>query len=305
MRGNSNVGALILLAPFLLAMASGASATEIDLTTPEGNLDAFRKIQCTLEDGEPVTYFWHGRAYSRVPGEADRLLFRVEGMNIRQCGTVEDSEKGKGFVLRTREILLYIDPTSGEVLRTWDNPWTGETVDVIHVANDPVNSGPFYSGSGSSRPFKMPFSRQNGRWWLTSTIPLFYRNPLAGDYQKYVGGTYHATEMFNFLGDEASLLDPETTSAKTQVGWVRMSSWLPWMEMGDRTGVIYFHTGGLKLESYDQISEKMKKEIAENYPAYSAPPPLEDERRNETSWTYFKKVIEAKDSGQETTSGGH
>jgi hypothetical protein len=305
MQGLTRVGALISLALFFSAIAPIATATEIDLTTPEGNLGAFRKIQCSLKDGDPVTYYWHGRAYSRVPGEADRMLFRVEGMNIRQCGTVEDSEKGTGFVLRTREILLYLDPQSGEVLRNWDNPWTGDTVEVIHVANDPVNSGPFYSGKGTSRPFMMPFSRQNGRWWLTSTIPLFYTNPLAGDYQKYVGGTYHATEMFNFLGDEASLLDPETSSANTQVGWVRMSSWLPWMEMGDRTGIIYFHTAGLKLESYDQMSDTMKDEIAANFPEYSSPPPLSDDRRNETSWTYFKKVIEGKDTGQENISGGH
>jgi hypothetical protein len=37
----------------------------------------------------------------------------------------------------------------------------------------------------------------------------------------------------------------------------------------------------------------MKDEIAANYPAYVAPPPTDDARPNETSWTYFKKQMEA------------
>ncbi len=84
-----------------------------------------------------------------------------------------------------------------------------------------------------------------------------------------------------------------------------MSSWLPWMEMGDKVGVIYFHTAGLKLEDYEQMSDTMKDEIAANYPEYSAPPPLSDDRPNETSWTYFKKIVDARDEGDDAPGGGH
>ena len=51
---------------------------------------------------------------------------------------------------------------------------------------------------------------------------------------------------------------------------------------------------GRKLQSYDQLPELMKAEIAENYPEYTAPPPLDDTRRNETSWTYMKKIIDSR-----------
>ena len=127
-----------------------------------------------------------------------------------------------------------------------------------------------------------------------STVPLFYTNPLAGEYQDYVGGTYHATEMFNFFGDVGELNDPDVDSVPARVGWVRISSWLPWMEMGDRVGMLYFHTAGRKLDSFDDLPEVMKNEIAQNFPEYAGPPPLDDERRNETSWTFFKKVLDAR-----------
>ena len=58
------------------------------------------------------------------------------------------------------------------------------------------------------------------------------------------------------------------SSASARVGWVRMSDWLPWMEMGDRAGLIYFNTAGRKLDRFEDMSETMKAEIKANYPAY-------------------------------------
>ena len=70
--------------------------------------------------------------------------FRVVGMNVRQCVTLDDPEKGEGYRMVSREIMLYLDPQSGEILRDWENPWTGEMVKVLHVANDPVNGRPAF-----------------------------------------------------------------------------------------------------------------------------------------------------------------
>lgn len=280
----------VLLALFACSLtALPAVAANLDPNDPDDSLTIGRKIGCSTVDGEPITYWWHGKAYSRRQGERDRLLFLVEGMNTRACSSVDDPEKGPGYKLVSRELLLYKDPETGEVLSTWDNPWTGETVDVLHVANDPVNFTAYKVGrDGKPSTFSGDFL--GDRWWQTNTFPLWYPNPLAGEYQQEIGGTYHATEMFNFMGDAESLLDPETTTAEVQVGWVRMSDWLPWMMMNGREGVIYMHTAGRKLDSFDQLSDTMKTEIDRHYPEYVSPPPLDDARRNETSWIYYKKI---------------
>jgi hypothetical protein len=278
------------------ALATKPNAPRVDLSTTAGVMTAYRKIQCSLVDGEPVTYYWHGDMFSRVQGERDRLLFKVYGMNTRRCTTVTDPEKGSGFKLVSREILLYVDPKTGEVARKWSNPWTGEEVDVLHVANDPVNSTWWPIGR-DGKPQSWSGDTLGNRWWQTVTVPLFYTNPLGGDYQKYVGGIYHATEMFNFGGDLDDLLDGRRTTAAVQVGWVRISDWLPWMQMSGREGEVYFHTAGVKLGSWDELPELMKKEIAANYPEYREPPPGDDDRPNETSWTYFKKKVQPQQGG--------
>ena len=270
----------------LMAMTGTACAQDTyDLNNPEDVLAVNRKIQCSTVDEDPVVYYWNGAAYSRRQGERDRRLFNVEGMNIRHCVAFDDPEHGEGFHLITREILLYLDPQTNEILSTWDNPWTGETVDVLHVANDPVNNK-FYL-DGPRGPIRWMGQTVGTGWWMQFTVPLFYSNPLASEFQSQIGGTYHATEMFNFQGRIDDLLDRSQTTADTDIAWTRISDWLPWMNMAGRPGAIYFHTGGRKLESYDDLPDFFKEEIATHYPEYNSAPPADDTRANMTSWKYY------------------
>ena len=294
-----------LSATFLLSgiLAAPAQAQTIDPNSAEGFVALNRKIQCSTEDSSPQVFEWSGYGYSRVPGEPDRRIFGLLGMNVRQCGQVEDPDKGTGYRLVSREIMLYLDPKTGEVLRTFDNPWTGEANEVIHVANDPVNGRPSFgvNADGSEKAFT--YRDINGQYLINYEIPLFYKNAMGGEYQKYVGGSYHATEIFDFNGDVAELLDASQPVAYPVISWVRLAQWLPWMEMNGRAGMLYFNAMGRKLLNYDQLSDLLKSEIAANYPEYVAPPPLDDPRRNETSWTYMKKIIDGRES--EETSHSH
>ena len=265
----------------------------LDLSTPEGAVMAQRKLSCSTIDGQDVVYHWEGRAYSRRMGERDKHIFDVEGMNVRSCTSVTDPERGPGFKLVSREILLYLDKDTGEPMRQWENPWTGDTVEVLHVANDPVNFGDHVVGR-DGKPAKTSIRVDGDKYIQTTTVPLFYPNPLGGDFQAEVGGTYHATEMFNTMGDLESLLSADTTTADAYVGWVRMSDWLPWMKMGGRDGVIYFHTAGSKIGGIEDLSDRMRQEIKTTYPDYTTAPPDDAPRRNMTSWKDYKRIMEAR-----------
>jgi len=276
-------------APFMAAFlisAADAGAEQLDPGKTADALKITRKIACSTVDGEPATYWWFGKAYSRRQGERDIHLFDVEGMNVRACASTPDG----GFKLVSRELLMYRDKETGDVLKTWDNPWTGETVDVLHVANDPVN-GKYSPKARDGSDYKWSGVISGDVWWQTATVPLYYPNVLGSEYQAEVGPWYHATEMFNFFGPTDSLLDPESTGAEgVEVGWARMSDWLPWMKMSGREGIIYMHTAGKKLGSWDELPTWFKEEIDKNYPKYRNPPPTDDERKNVTSWSYYDAV---------------
>ncbi|MEM7612437.1 MAG: DUF1838 family protein [Pseudomonadota bacterium] len=279
----------LLMTTLLTVLLSGPAFAELDPGKPADAMTISRKVGCSTVDGQATTYSWYGKLYARRMGERDKHLFDIEGMNVRACSSVSDAKRGDGYKMVSREIMLYLDPKTGEVLNRWENPFTGEEVLVMHVANDPVNFAQYEKGRDGS-PARWPGVIEGDLYRQTTTVPLFYPNPLAGEFQKEIGGVYHATEMFNFFGDASDLLDADQDIAYPHVGWVRISGWLPWMNMGGREGGIYVHAAGRKLDSWNDLSERMKGEIRNHYPDYVAPPPLDDARKNETSWMYYKRV---------------
>jgi hypothetical protein len=292
-----------------MALAAGlasspATARQLDPNVPADALEISKRMQCGEADGKPAVYHWSGKVYSRVQGEPDRHLFNGEGMNIRACVTIDDPQRGKGWRLVSREIMLYMDPKTNEILRKWENPWTRETVDVLHIANDPVNQRPTFAASADGKPYTISGMRREGRWiFMPFEAPLFYTNPLQGEYQDWVGGKYHAMEIFDFAVDAKEILDTKNKTAYPIVSWVRISDWMPWMKMRGRQGQMVFNAMGNKLTSYDQLPAILKDEIARNYPAYTAAPPTDDSRPNETTWTVFKKW--ADEQPKPARPGGH
>ena len=287
----------IVLAAAIIALSATTAQAQskggmLDPSKPEDALEISKRVQCGEADGKPAVYHWAGNVYSRVQGEPDRLLFKGEGMNIRQCVSVTDPKRGKGYRLVSREVMLYLDPKTGEVLRKWTNPWSSEIVDVMHIANDPVNSRPSFPINADGTPYTTNLRRE-GRWiFQPFEVPLFYHNVLNGGYQDYIGGKYHAMEIFDFAFEADEILNRKNPTAYPIISWVRISDWMPWMKMRGRQGQMVFNAMGNKLKNYDELPKVLKDEIALNYPTYTAPPPGDDARPNETTWTMFKKMVD-------------
>jgi hypothetical protein len=275
------------------ALGTAASARMLDPAVPADAFEISKRVQCGEADGKAAVYHFAGKVYSKVEGEPDRLLFLAEGMNVRQCVAVEDPKRGKGYRLVSREVLFYLDPKTGQVLRQWTNPWTNETVEVMHIHNDPVNSRPNFPIGADGKPSSFT-GRREGKWlFMPFEAPLFYENPLAGGYQDYIGGKYHAMEIFDFVADANDMLDTRNVTSYPSVSWVRISDWMPWMKQRGRQGNMIFNAVGSKLRSYDELPAVMKDEIAKNYPIWTAPPPGDDPRPNATTWTVFKAQVDA------------
>lgn len=283
---------------FIAMLFSGIAAAEnIKLTGTDAFLATQKTICGTTEQGQPRYGVFEGRTYSRVPGEKDRHLFNVLGINVRHCMNMEDDVRGRGFQSFGREIMVYMDPETDEILDTWQNPWSGEEVEVMHVANDPVNlRAPMYErDENGDATMEAAFRHYGDVMARSSEIPLFYTNPLGGEYQPYIGGTYHAMEIFNSFYNAEKLLDNDTASiGQSHLGWSRVAKWLPWFKMGDRAGVMVFNASGFSTFDKSRVPARLVEILNERYPLYWEPPVLGDTRPNETSWTVFKKAVEAR-----------
>ena len=101
-------------------------------------------------------------------------------------------------------------------------------------------------------------------------------------------------EIFDFAGLKEELFDGSTPTAYPMISWVRVSPWAPWMNMGGRPGQMVFNAMGRKLPGgFEELPSVLKDEIRENYPIYESAPPKDDTRRNETTWTKYKKLTDA------------
>ncbi|KAA1244934.1 DUF1838 family protein [Aquimarina sp. RZ0] len=285
---------LLSVIPFTF-LSIDAQVTKV--TGLEAMLIRMKSTCGTTEEGKTIYGMWEGRVYSRVPGEKDKHLFNVVGINVRQCDMENDKTRGMGFKSVSREIMVYIDPKTNKIMDVWKNPWTGEEMAVVHVANDPVNmrSWAWEKDEKGNNIAKTEY-RKYGKIAMTSyEIPLFYDNPLGSDYQVYVGGAYHAMEIFNTSYNANEFTDAKIKNInQSNISWSRVAQWLPWMQMGSKSGVMIFNATGYSTFDEKEIWPVLKKAINERYPLYKKPPPLDDKRPNETSWIAFKKHMEGK-----------
>jgi len=289
---------ITLLMMLATMLADSSSAQEVILTGRDAVI-ARQKATCgTTEEAKTRFGMWEGRAYSRVPGEKDKHLFNLVGVNTRHCKVVEDEKRGRGFRSVSREIMMYLDPETNEIMDTWTNPWSNKEVEVLHVANDPVNMRGFRyeKNEDGSYPYPYKVRKYADVTYTSDEIPLFYDNPLGSDYQVYVGGAYHAMEIFNSSYKSTEILDSNVKSlSQSNIAWTRVAQWLPWMQMGDKVGIMVFNATGFSTFDKSQIWPRLQKIMDERYPLYNTPPPLDDNRVNETSWTVFEKYMEGKE----------
>lgn len=270
-----------------MTSSTNGHSTLLQLDNPSDGLKATRKIFSSTIDGEETIYTWEGKVYSHIQDELDRHLFNIEGMNIRTTLSHHDDEKGLGFRMFSKEVMLFLDPVSNQILREWTNPWTGETVKVFHVANDPANSRPLYP-----RPNGFEGKVRNGNVLVSYQIPLLYANPLIEIPEGNQHSHYHALEMFDFFLSEEDLIDAQSPRVKEiSIAWNRISQWEPWMKMGAKPGQLVFDASGLRVNSWQELSKMLREEIEEKFPNCKTAPPLNDTRPNQTNWSNYKSWL--------------
>lgn len=254
----------------------------------EENLRGFIKTRGSLVPGEEFVFWWVGDIYDMVDGQSSRHLFSFEGFNIGRMVRVDG-----GWRLLTREVGLYKDPKTGQILDVWKNPETGAIKECIHVWNDPVNQQFLLRGPRGN--FRVPTTMHGDDIYWHSEIFLKYRSPLTRkEYPHQVqSDTYQSTEMFQFFSKREDMI-ADKPSADCLISWVRVGQWLPWMEMGNRPGRLVYHCRGRKLKNgFSDLSEDVRKYVEAHHPEYSSAP-KNYTTPNETSWTYMKKLLDSK-----------
>ena len=281
--------------------------------------DAIGKLNYRMQNGPPggkSVFYMKGYVYAYIPGDVEcnpsegacegfgatnpkrhgMRLMGFEGYNVRWL-TRHPSDNT--LLYASREIVFYTNPTTGEILNEWKNPYTGETVPVIPVMNEYMDSPRGTAGyANPSRPME-----ERGLNYASNAdvFPNYnLKNQFAqGDNMNVANdGQYSSAELFDFylpkssknelpcadfflnyepqrdrrrwenflcFGGKAKWLD---WAPKATVSWSRVGPWLPWMGMSeDHTnsrhvpGVLVYHVRSEALTQFEDLPEDFRNRM--------------------------------------------
>ncbi|MGI9341791.1 MAG: DUF1838 family protein [Gammaproteobacteria bacterium] len=263
----------------------------LDLNDPETNFMAMLKLRADIAEKDCLFAF-PGEAWAMVPQEQNYRCFKTFGI-----GATRIEEVPEGWRIYSREVLYYLDPETGEILETWNNPFLGgREVEVMHIANDPVN-GVFMREGGHPvlRP-PYPYISFGDDVVFQWNFYIFKPAPLTrSEYPLYSSGDIdqHA-ELWGIKGRKSEILDPDITSASCVMSWSRVAGWLPFMEMGSRPGSMVFHSHSMKLlNGVDDLPRYILDFTEKNFPKYLQAPTEWNGPQMTSAAGEFKNKIDA------------
>ncbi|MFV3126639.1 DUF1838 family protein [Niveispirillum sp. KHB5.9] len=240
-----------------------AFQTKIDFKDPKWNRDAYVRLDADIDPSKEKIGWFRGNVYGVRDNEPVKPLFVLDGFSFVRTKRLEDGS----YRRMLREIGFYRDIKTGEIMKSWHNPYTNEDVRVVPIANDPFNytisefkpQPPSYGGLNKDKPAPQPFlldwrDGPQGTVMLTTDIHLFYPNALQPDKwpRESAGAFNRVSEMFTYVVQRKDLENPKMTHVPCVGQWSRITPWLPWMLMGQAAGHIsYFCSFGM----YDSIGD--------------------------------------------------
>ncbi len=278
------VGAAVGHSESVYAGSNAAKATKADsgnlkYTDNIWNRDTYAKLVGDLQFGEQRFGWFKGKAMGIREGEKVRDICGFEGFSFTRL-----VDMGNGVYQKLlREVGFYTDLETGEVLETMTNPYTGEEVKVVHIANDPFNykisafypKPPTYGTLNKEKvpdvPFLLPWQETpDGNVVLETGIHLYYPSALQPDKwpRESPGKFTRVSEMFRYVIRKENLANPDLTKVDYTGTWSRITPWFPWLLMDQAEGhMSYICTMGA-YDSMDVVSPQVLAYAKKHYPKY-------------------------------------
>ncbi|XP_071086014.1 uncharacterized protein [Haliotis cracherodii] len=271
--------------PVLLLVTYSISAA-FDINDPKTNIDSLIRVIGSSNPADVDVLYGNGTIFGRQPSQKLEKLFYFEGYNIgRKVHT------GNGYLSLTREVFVYRHIVTGEIIYIWHNAYSQNSNEIFHVRNDPVDMNFTYGAE------VVPTVRFPGHGFgFTSDILLQYPNELdPAHYKEFSAGPlYQADELFQYFSDYDVLTTTNISSLNMTGAWFRRAQYLPWMQMGDTPGHLYYQTTNWKcLNGLQDLSEDLLHFVQSNFPQFLEPPSVFNPIP-ETTWHVIKQVIDSR-----------
>jgi hypothetical protein len=277
------IGGLAGLVAGRAAAASRPARVPLAFDDPVWNREMLARIEGDTAPGRFIYGYATGIVHGVRDNEPVKPLFGFEVFATHRVLRQPDAS----YQRLCRELVFYRDLRTGALLDTWDNPYSGERVKVVDIANDPFNfviseyfpDPPSYGGLNKDKPPKRPLRLAWGlanddTVTLDSDIHLYYPNALdpARWPRESAGPMNRVSELFRYFIRREDAENPELTHLPHQGTWSRVTPWLPWMLMGPAPGHVLYMGRFTSLKSPEYAPPAVLARVRERYPLYLTAP---------------------------------
>jgi hypothetical protein len=269
-RRDSMFAGLGSLAAALAGGAAGAAqaAAALRLEDPRVRARVRAKIVASAaEEAVPAFYRLHIFAYMH-----DRNLVPLYTMNnvaIKVCKPMANGNT----MITNYEAGVYCRFDTHDVLETWTNPVTGETLEPWHFIGRPlsVEIGPdeVVTGPGATlKPQPMAIETIGDTVVMPTMSGFSYPNPFspAEFPEDSSGPTMYWDSHYVYFAPLREVADPQVLRAPAAIQFQNLVSFQPWVGMGRRPGRTWGRALGAKLRSLDEIPPAARKGLEKHTP---------------------------------------
>jgi len=277
MKRRTALGALTA-APFLTATfgrnaLAQSELLNLDPANPDHNLMIFRKLAHTMDD--TLAFFW---ADLRRMGQKGPIATPMWDMKLAAVLSARDIDDDGTYETTTISMVVYTDPKTGEVLETYDNPWTGETVDVSRfpsapakriIAKDGVKS-PLIEQEGTlvthASPIGPSYIHGDKVWVYGDDMTKLESDD---EERRLISGV---NDWSTFTGSVADVANPANGNPLSDWYFNDILTWSPWLKMAGYPGNMISRGLGAKVRSFDEMPADILVLIKQLHPTVYADP---------------------------------
>ena len=243
-------GAGLIAAGATPSHAASNGAT-LDFSKPEDRMTALIKMRASMDDRivmGGVKGLYYGVVDNKIMPLYGVLAGTMARYNVKDDNTIE----GVSF-----EVAYFTYWETGELLDTFKNPYTGETVEVPQTRMGPSKLELTYEGrrAPSENPALagleinhrfLPPRNEHGKVYLVE-------ESVVGTPPDFKGPQFHYNEVTTYMAKMSDLADPNVMIANDATHFNGIVSWRPWLNMGDRPGHLFGTAAGGRFATVDDF----------------------------------------------------
>jgi len=175
------------------------------------------------------------------------------------------------FELQHYEVAYYSAFDTDEPIDEWENPLTGEVIEVPHFVLGPLPrsySPDMEGGAGSFAPDPLNITTIGDRVYIPTLTRIQMPNSLTTqEWGRYGGAPITFWDsMLVYSADIEDVLDDNMTSVPAEMHMQNLVSWAPYLKLGDSPGRTMVRAFGQHINGFDDLPAKIRTNLMKHTP---------------------------------------